>query len=126
MSTISERANAYAQQETLNAEDGKFTKRTIVEAYEEGARAARAELTTWHHPKEMVPSNNREVLLKHQTVDGAKVVYTIGKYHHRDGWSWMCEDCVERTEMVGWRSINDEAPSRITDSDATDPIPEKL
>ena len=107
MKTIEEFAQDYVDSPDAGAHS--YNRLAIVDAYIDGAKNQRENLTQWNNPfvKDM-PKDN--VLVKYIAVGCPnEPYYTIGR-REPSGW-WDCENELAtsqpRFEIVGWRPIHE-------------------
>lgn len=99
MKTIEERAREYIYSNFLE----EVTMRNeIGNAYIAGAESERADLTRWNDPKEVLPENDKMVLVKRKS--DAPLPYDLAQY---DGSCWIDSWCGLMIDIIGWRQIHE-------------------
>lgn len=106
MKTIHERAEDYANRETLYVECGEYSDRTIVEAYVQGATDERALLTEWHDPKEPPKEEYMTILLRFRyNKHIQRYMYCTGFYG--SGLFVVDDRNFNANNITGWRYIHE-------------------
>lgn len=107
METIEERAREYAHQYRRDAHDLKGERADAAfAAYCQGAEDEREELIRWHDPKEELPKDNRDVLVK--TTLCARYCIAFYKANGARNYHWHENNGALDDDMViGWRPIHE-------------------
>ena len=78
----------------------------LIQAYLAGAKSEREELTRWHDPKEELPKDNRDVLVK--TTLCARYCIAFYKANGARNYHWHENNGPLDDDMViGWRPIHE-------------------
>lgn len=107
METIEERAREYAHQYRRDAHDLKGERADAAfAAYCQGAEDEREELIRWHDPKEELPKDNRDVLVK--TTLCARYCIAFYKANGARNYHWHENDGpIDDDMVIGWRPIHE-------------------
>ena len=84
-----------------------YSRLCAIDAFTDGGKWMREEMTRWHDPKEELPANDREVLCK---IDGWAIKCIVLKYNNF-GW-WMPAPkysgwCACAFNVLAWREIHE-------------------
>jgi len=107
MGTIEERAREYAHQYRRDAHDLKGERADAAfAAYCQGAEDEREELIRWHDPKEELPKDNRDVLVK--TTLCARYCIAFYKANGARNYHWHENNGpIDDDMVIGWRPIHE-------------------
>jgi hypothetical protein len=107
METIEERAREYAHQYRRDAHDLKGERADAAfAAYCQGAEDEREELIRWHDPKEELPKDNRDVLVK--TTLCARYCIAFYKANGARNYHWHENNGpIDDDMVIGWRPIHE-------------------
>lgn len=107
METIEERAREYAHQYRRDAHDLKGERADAAfAAYCQGAEDEREELIRWHDPKEELPKDNRDVLVK--TTLCARYCIAFYKANGARNYHWHENNgSIDDDMVIGWRPIHE-------------------
>ena len=106
MKSIEERAKEYANVgATLfmdSPEEEMIYRDDLARAYAAGARAEREELTRWHDPKKVVPTETKQVL-----ICVSPKVYYVALYSSEFTRWFTGNGSYGLYEIIGWREIHE-------------------
>lgn len=107
METIEERAREYAHQYRRDAHDLKGERADAAfAAYCQGAEDEREGLIRWHDPKEELPKDNRDVLVK--TTLCARYCIAFYKANGARNYHWHENNGpIDDDMVIGWRPIHE-------------------
>jgi hypothetical protein len=107
METIEERAREYANQYRRDVHDLKGERADAAfAAYCQGAEDEREELIRWHDPKEELPKDNRDVLVK--TTLCARYCIAFYKANGARNYHWHENNGpIDDDMVIGWRPIHE-------------------
>lgn len=107
METIEERAREYAHQYRRGAHDLKGERADAAfAAYCQGAEDEREELIRWHDPKEELPKDNRDVLVK--TTLCARYCIAFYKANGARNYHWHENNGpIDDDMVIGWHPIHE-------------------
>lgn len=78
----------------------------LIQAYLAGAKSEREELTRWHDPKEELPKDNRDVLVK--TTLCARYCIAFYKANGARNYHWHENNGpIDDDMVIGWRPIHE-------------------
>lgn len=107
METIEERAREYANQYRRDVHDLKGERADAAfAAYCQGAEDEREELIRWHDPKEELPKDNHDVLVK--TTLCARYCIAFYKANGARNYHWHENNGpIDDDMVIGWRPIHE-------------------